>query len=212
MANAVGEGVMEKFRRANMHREDFERRIAGFVNRRPHQIVRYDDLDAGRRIWRIEVREQPPLLEESSEFPIFYRRDPLASDRRIGGIHPDARNIIESMQPHGRDDRTVLGYLEALHNFDKHRTTHIVAGFPSGVSHWGETPFDFIDFSPFVDGQIVASGPIPTDPEVDNDPGFTFDVAFANEGPCKGYPVRLILNWISQHIENGVFPLLAPYL
>lgn len=39
MADAVGEGVMEKFRRANMHREDFESRVAGFVNRRPHQIT-----------------------------------------------------------------------------------------------------------------------------------------------------------------------------
>ena len=251
MANAVGEGVSEKFRRADMHREDFNERVQRFIEGDPYRVIRYDELDTGRRVWEIEVRKQPPLsewagligdclfnfrsaldhlaydlaiaysgaplppdVERNSAFPIFYERAPTPQEleRRIGAIDPKARRIIETMQPYGRTDRTVLGYLETLHNFDKHRTLHVVAGFPAGVSHYGDTPFDDVDFRPFVDGQVIASGPIPDDPEVDNDPSFHVGVAFSEEGPCKGYEVRLVLAWLSQHIENGVFPLLLPYL
>jgi hypothetical protein len=55
-------------------------------------------------------------------------------------------------------------------------------------------------------------GPIPDDPKDDNDPSFSFGVAFAKDGPGRGYNVRTMLSWIGQHIEDRVIPPLLPFL
>src|SRR4051812_28970000 len=161
MTASVGEGVAEKLRRAHMHRQDFERRADRFIHTNAYSVVRYDDVEAGKRLWIAHVHKRPPVVrwgaligeclfnfrsaldhlaydlavaytrfplpsevEENSAFPIFRTRAPTIRelDKKIGAVHPDARKLIEKMQPYGRKDRAALKYLDLLQNFDKHRT------------------------------------------------------------------------------------------
>jgi hypothetical protein len=61
----------------------------------------------------------PASVEKGSAFPIFVKQAPGTAelDRMIGAVHPDARHLIEQMQPYGRKDRAALKYLHDLQNF-----------------------------------------------------------------------------------------------
>jgi hypothetical protein len=158
-----------------------------------------------------------PQAESDSEFPIFVDRAPTKTElkRKIGAVHPKARNLIETMQPYGRTDRAALKYLHLLHNFDKHGTLHLVQGVSIGIIHWGERDPDFehIVFRSFIDGGILARAPLTSASEHDDDPDFMFGVAFSETGPGASAPdVATTLSWIGQHIERGVITPLLPYL
>ncbi len=251
MAASVGPGVREKLRRANMHREDFERRLNVFRRSGGYDVVREDDVDAGERRWVLRLTRQPPFVrwgaligdalfnyrsaldhlafdlatanagaltteqESRCEFPIFHRRAPTTAEleRRTGAMHPDARRLIETMQPYGRDDRQALMYLDMLHNVDKHRRLHLVVFQPKAVSHFGELPFDHVNFNPLGDGDVLASISLAKSAETDPTPQFTLGVGFINDGPGAAIPdVEMMLRWIDSHICRGVIPPLLPYL
>jgi hypothetical protein len=76
------------------------------------------------------------LEQERSAFPIFHDRAPTKKnlDKRIGAVDPQARRLIEAMQPYGRTDRAALKYLDLLHNFDKHRTLHVFVAASTGLA------------------------------------------------------------------------------
>jgi hypothetical protein len=155
--------------------------------------------------------------ERESEFPIFHSRAPKKRelDSRIGAVHPDARRLIEAMQPYGRTDRAALKYLDVLHNFDKHRTLHLVLGVSLGASYYGETLdfVDFINFGSLKHGDALAQIPLRPEIEDHGDPHFTFGVAFDKTGPgAKAPDVPMTLRWIGGHIERGVIEPLLPYL
>ena len=154
-----------------------------------------------------------PKIEGLSQFPIFWKRAarPDELDRMIGGVHPEARQLIELMQPYGRKGRAALKYLDALHNFDKHRTLHLTVAMSKGFSYFGDMAIDYLNFGPLEDGDVVISGPI--DAEQDQKPYFSFGVGFPKSGPgAKAPDVVTTLSWIGQHIENGVIPPLLPFL
>jgi hypothetical protein len=157
--------------------------------------------------------------EGKSEFPIFHKRDPTIRelDKRIGAIHPEARSLIESMQPYGRTDRAILEYLDVLHNFDKHRRLHLVVSANTGMSVMGERfPFDVMNLGvPLEDGDVLLQIPLSHDPEGHIDPHFQFGIAFSESGPGAEAPdVLMTLFWMGQHIgERVLLPLdrfLAP--
>jgi hypothetical protein len=252
VATSVGEGVSEKLRRAYIHRDDLYGRIQGFIDGGAYRAFRDDKTEAGKRLWRVHVLKEPPVVEwgaligdclfnfrsaldhlaydlavahsgfplapevdKHSEFPIFVDSPLTASKRKrmIGGVDPKAGDLIETMQPYGRKDRAALKYLHDLQRFDKHRTLHLVAGAVSGGGFWGEEKIvTAINFSPLKDRDVIAEGPLPTDPESGQDPHFSFGVAFAEGWPGQGYSVRTMLDWIGQHIEKGVIAPLLPFL
>jgi hypothetical protein len=153
--------------------------------------------------------------KRDSEFPIFHRRRPKKGemDQRIGAVHPDARRLIKKMQPYGRRDRAALKYLDVLHNFDKHRTLHLVTAVNTGLSHFGDMDFEYVNFGPLEHGDVVARIALTDDPERQQDPSVTFGVAFPESGPgAKAPDVAQTLRWIGQHIEERVIAPLAPYL
>jgi hypothetical protein len=159
----------------------------------------------------------PKGVEETSEFPIFWkgRASKKDLDRRLRAVHPEARSLIEKMQPYGRKDRAALKNLEALHNFDKHRTLHLVVAQSTGVSAYGELLdlVDFVNFGALKDGDPLAQIPLRAAIEHDGDPHFTFGVAFSKTGPwAKAPDVEQTLRWIGGHIEKSVMEPLLPYL
>lgn len=118
------------------------------------------------------------------------------------------------MQPYGRTDRAALKYLDALHNFDKHRTLHLVVGASTGLAWFGDMDFDFTNLGgPFEHGDVLAQIPLTSNPERQQDPSFTFGVAFSQSGPgAKAPNVVMTLGWIGSHIENAVIEPLVPFL
>jgi hypothetical protein len=155
--------------------------------------------------------------ERESAFPIFWWREAKTRelDARIGAVHPDAQRLIETMQPYGRKGRAALKYLDALHNFDKHRTLHLVVAQSTGVAYYGESMdfVDFVNFGPLKDGDPLAQIPLRAAIEHDQDPNFSFGVAFSKTGPGARAPdVKTTLRWIGEHIENGVIQPLLPFL
>jgi hypothetical protein len=235
-----------------VHREDFEHRVERFVHSDAYSVSRHDDAKAGQRLWKVEIRKRPPLIEwggligeclfnfrsaldhlaydlavshigaplpaeveAGSEFPIFWKRAPRERDldRRVGSVHPDARRLIEDMQPYCRTDRAALKYLDALHNFDKHRTLLLVASVSTGFAHYGDMDVTDFNFGHLEDGDVLLAIPLTDDPERQQDPVFSFGVAFSKETPGATAPdVVTTLSWIGQHIERGVIAPLLPYL
>ena len=155
-----------------------------------------------------------PEVEKNSAFPIFWEHAPKAATlrKKIGAVHPDAQRLIEGMQPYDHTGRAALGLLEQLHNFDKHRTLHLLGAATTSATHWGDEPFKTLNLGPLEDGDELASGPIPDSPDRDQDLQFSFGVAFSGDGPGSGYEVSLALSWIGQHIERQVLDPLLPYL
>jgi hypothetical protein len=156
-----------------------------------------------------------PVVEKGSAFPIFHRQAAEKSelDTRIGAVHPDARRLIEMMQPYGRPDRAALKYLDVLHNFDKHRTLHLVVAVSKGFSHFGELDIEYFNFGALEHGDVLIEIPLTTDPERQQKPHFMFGVGFSKSGPAADAPdVGQTLRWIGQHIEKRVIPPLLPYL
>jgi hypothetical protein len=75
----------------------------------------------------------PADIESRTMFPIFDDKDKF-SDRRIEHLAKRERRAITHLQPYNtrRDKwqfvRMDLSYLDALHNIDKHRKLHVIAG------------------------------------------------------------------------------------
>lgn len=241
-------GVAEKLRRADMHRDDLERRIDRFIGTEPYRVSKESDVKAGKRRWVVNIDRSPPairwgaLLGESlfgyrsaldnlaydlavsysgtlgkdvartSAFPIYWWRAPTKKDldKKIGSVHPEARRLIEEMQPYGRTDRAALKHLDAIHNFDKHRALHLVGAATIGVAAYGDIDLRQMNWGGLKDGDALLETAL-SDP--DQDPHFIFGIALSEEGPGTGVPdVRWLLKWISDHIRKGVVPLLLPYL
>jgi hypothetical protein len=117
------------------------------------------------------------------------------------------------MQPYGRKGRAALGYLNDLQNFDKHRTLHLVVAASTGLSFFGDMEFDYINFRPLEHGDVLAQVPLESDSEGQQNPNFSYGVAFSQTGPgAKAPDVALTLSWIGAHIERGVIEPLLPFL
>lgn len=157
----------------------------------------------------------PPSVEENSEFPIFWNKPPskAALDKRIGAIHPEARHLIEEMQPYGRKGRAPLKYLDGLHNLDKHRTLLSLDSISIGVVEFGSGAQTMVNFGALKDGDVLAVKTLSGKPEDEQQPHFFFGVAFGQDTPAAKAPdVAATLDWIGQFIDQSVIEPLLPYL
>jgi len=157
----------------------------------------------------------PARVEENVEFPIFTKRAPDSEElhKRIGTLKPGAQRLIERMQPYGRKNRAALKYLHELQNFDKHRTLHLVVAVTTTVTYFGDLEFDFLNVGPLKHDDILAEAPIAGDSESQQNPKFSYGVAFSEAGPgAKARDVVQTLDLIGRHIERHVIPPLLTFL
>lgn len=116
------------------------------------------------------------------------------------------------MQPYGRRDRAALKYLHDLQNFDKHRTLHVIVTASRGAAFWGDLDLS-VNFGPLKHGDVLAEAPLARDDEPDQNPNFTYGVAFDQSGPgAKAGDVVTALAWIGWHIEDRVIQPLLTFL
>lgn len=162
-------------------------------------------------------------MADQSEFPVFGTRpgSPDEFRRKVGGVDPAARSIIEGLQPSrlgsGFEGDPLWG-LHRMANIDKHRTIHIGvlsqlggavggANFSLNDPHWETRPLE--------DGaEIARYRAVPENPAEPLDLFFLFPlhVAFPDGPPGYGNPVIPLLRHFASHLDGNVFPPLTPFL
>jgi len=68
---------------------------------------------------------------------------PDEQSRKVGGIAPVARTIVEGLQPYRRGQNFAshpLWVLHELSRIDKHRLPHVVLMIPTAVAFFTSTP------------------------------------------------------------------------
>jgi hypothetical protein len=157
----------------------------------------------------------PGKVADSSAFPIFGRVPPSGKmEDKIGGVHPDAKTIIEGLQPHLRGNaaklRDELWILERLCNLDKHRALHLIPLAQTGVEivRGGPVTERFMARGPVHHGAVVYrwTG------SMDVDFNVAYVVSFSQGSPAFGEAIIATINRIRWRIANEVFAPLAPFL
>jgi hypothetical protein len=164
----------------------------------------------------------PSDIEGKSGFPIFLAENPAKLDDMLRGVHPDAKAIIEGLQPYSRWKRATndpLWQLNKLAVEDKHRLPHITLFRLASLSLWVQG-FGADEIEPIF-GPIENRAPIARYPAVDEtgaevDVQLTpnFSIAFGQRAPkqLRGMPVPHRLRHIHSHITEEVLRLLVPFL
>ena len=169
-------------------------------------------------------------IAKGSQFPIFKDRDQFMGKgmNQIRGIHPDAKAIIESLQPYHRGEKFAfhrLWMLRELSNADKHRLLHPTLLQPSAMAYFADE-LDVFDITwtlgPVENGAEIARYPYSGEvgAEMDVKANFTFRIGFRQGSPLPILPdsilntidVATVLQWIHDNITKGFLPPLAPYL
>lgn len=166
-----------------------------------------------------------PQRQATSEFPIFWDRPPKPAElqRRIGCIDPDARRIIEVLQPHQAPDHHWLYLLHHLSRIDKHRfgcgAALVNTGF--GMSHVAD-----LVYIETLTMNIRMTGAPGSQTELGRYRGWheiagnrytwvpisiNTEAVFLDDG-AEGRPVAATIRQILQHIELHIVQPLRQYL
>lgn len=171
--------------------------------------------------WAHTAGPLPKKVAEGCEFPIFGPRGPRKQelDKRVGAVHPDARSIIENLQPHHAGDafaREKLWILDQLWNLDKHRMVPVTVfgqqavqinpqALTSSATYRLRGPIrrktEIVRFA----GSRPESYPNPESAAV-------LDIAFGKGTPAYGHPVTGFLAGLADYLRDDVIGKLTPFL
>lgn len=172
----------------------------------------------------IERKMQFPLFKDKGKkgdrFDVFWAK-------YMGGVEPQARAIIEELQPYYGTGPTEVHMLEALDDFsnvDKHRHLLLTVGVTSTLqtsvralrgTRIISTKLYPIS-GPFVDGRVIARVMLDKEssahPEAEVDADFDVKVAFTQPNPAIVLSVGHILQETLYVIRDRVFLPLDPLL
>jgi hypothetical protein len=163
-------------------------------------------------VWQLAL-SHGGTAPSGTEFPVFvdetaFKRSSKGGGRyKIRGISPDAKTIIEALQPYHAGENTERHWLWALQqisNWDKHRTIHVVGAVLANSAYQIQRVEDAefgisesVAYGPFVDGAVVARfslTPTGPNPKVYMNSHFFFEVAFDQEGPGRGEVIFVALS------------------
>lgn len=168
----------------------------------------------------------PKRVAADSAFPVFPKQGadtPKRFARTTRGIHPDARSIIEGIQPYNLGDdafRNILWVLHDLNAKDKHRFPHLGVPSPATVSFYIPGVQGALSAKPewvlIEDRAVIVRyfSPPGTHAELDFSKPPTFFVALGDGSPeaIRGYNVAAALREMRRHIVERIVPPLTPYL
>jgi len=166
----------------------------------------------------------PSDIEGKAGFPTLPAENPAKLDNMLKGIHPDAKAIIEGLQPYNRWKRATndpLWQLNKLAVEDKHRLPHITLVVNRNLSFWVPAGFNADEIEPIF-GPIEDRAPIARYPafdetgtEVDMNLTPAVSIGFGQRAPkqLRGMPVTDRLRHIHSYIiEKVIRPLVVPFL
>lgn len=171
--------------------------------------------------WAHTAGPLPKKVAEGCEFPIFGSRGPRKQelDKKVGAIHPDARSIIEDLQPHHAGDAFAseeLWILDQLWNLDKHRMLPVTVFGQRAVQINPQALTSSATFR--VQGPIHRKTEIVrfagSRPEAYPDPKSAahLDIAFGEGTPAYGHPVTGFLAGLADYLRDNVIGKLTPFL
>lgn len=160
-------------------------------------------------------------VAEGCEFPIYGPRAPKERElrKRIGAVHPEARNVIEDLQPHHAGDSFAeekLWILDQLWNMDKHRTLPLTV--------FGQQAIEMTPAALTGTATFRVQGPIRRRTEVirfsggrpesypDPKGAVHLDIAFGKGTPAYGHPVVSFLSGLADYLRDEVIGKLTPFL
>ena len=170
----------------------------------------------------------PDDIARGSGFPILDEKKSSTArtlDRKLGGVHPDVRAIVEEMQPFNPGyggQRSLLWVLNELNAKDKHRLPHLGVPAPSTVSFYVAGPegaltatqnWPSLKVGEQVEISRYSSVPgIYVGPDLQKPPEFF--IAFGEGSPeaVVGGSVVSGLREIHKDIMERILPPLLPYL
>ncbi len=128
-----------------------------------------------------------------TEFPIFWDKDRFENIEARGGLYKirgmscEMKNAIRAEQPYNRGNPAKaqsIWLLQELSNIDKHRVLNLAVVAQPAMTFWVSPGVEF-ELGDMKQSLVVAVGrPIPPQTKVQNDPDFTFRIAF-DEGPAE---------------------------
>jgi hypothetical protein len=184
-------------------------------------------------------RALPPAIEKASEFPVFpakvgnelgrnaFRRVEKKTGKpargsglyKLQGLHPDAIEAIERIQPYHRGTAYTedpLWLIHELDRIDKHRRLNLTAcalggvgigAGPHGTAYMGDVQFDRIGHNgPVKNGAVVASFTASADSHFELN--FSKEIALAEAAlPQPKFLVEMMTN-AAEHVRDVVMPSL----
>ena len=170
-------------------------------------------------------------IARDSQFPILKDCAQFSGNGmdQIRGIHPDAKAVVEELQPYHRGEEFAyhrLWMLRELSNADKHRLLHPTLLHPAAMGFFPDE-IDVSDITwklgPVENGAEIARYPFSGEAgtEMDVKAHFTFRVGFRQGSPLPILPddilntmdVASVLRWIYVNITKTFLPpLVDPFL
>ena len=167
--------------------------------------------------WQLVIANGNKPIDGQTGFPIAEtaKKYEAMLDRKVQGMSQGAINRICAFKPYGGGNEDLWG-LHELNNADKHRSLFVVGAAHTGVGidiskRFPEmnlpTPFRFIvkpaDFSwPLKDGkEIFRIFKKDRGPYLDENPTFTFQIAFGDSEVMKGEPLLPPLHQLADLID-----------
>jgi hypothetical protein len=141
-------------------------------------------------------------------FPIFQNVDRREFNKKTAEIEPEARDVIESLQPYDRTNP--LWMLSVLDNADKHEVIRIHSARISmtGVTLSGDQPVQI----GLADGRVFASDPITGQPTKELQPKSTLSVSLLIKIRGLDEPVvDTVLLEIHDFIRDKVIPCFSRF-
>jgi hypothetical protein len=163
-------------------------------------------------------------VADRCEFPIYGPRAPFKRDldKRIGAVHPDARRLIEDLQPHHAGDAFAnekLWVLDQLWNIDKHRTLPVTIFGQQAVQINPQALMPTESSAEYrVGGPIRQKTEIVRfagkRPESYPDPksAAVLDIAFGEGTPAYGQTVVPFLTGLADYVSEDIIAPLSAYL
>ena len=170
----------------------------------------------------------PADIAKGSAFPVLDEKKSSTArilGRKLGGVHPDVRAIVEEMQPYNPDyggQRSLLWVLNDLNAKDKHRLPPLAVPAPSTVSFYVAGPgvaltatqkWPSLEVGKRVEiSRYSSQVGVYAGPDLQKPPEFF--VAFGEGSPeaVVGGSVVAGLKEIHKDITGRILPSLVPYL
>jgi hypothetical protein len=151
------------------------------------------------------VGNEPKLVY----FPISESAEKYISESKgkTKGVPPEAKELMDFMQPYLGGDGNDLWYLHTLNNADKHRllmtiSANIAKEVVFTLSPEGNTFSTMVDSPGLKEGDVLGS--ISGNSEGEQRIKFAFDIAFGQPNSIAGEPVLQTLEYLAHMVETIV--------
>ena len=142
-------------------------------------------------------------------FPIYETAEKYIaeSEGKTKGIPPEAKKLIDWIEPYGGGHGGDLWFLHTLNNADKHRllmpvSINLAQQVQFSLSPGGNTFTTLVETPGLNEGDVLGS--VSGNSEGQQRINFTFDIAFAKPDEISGEPVLPTLEYLAHIVETVV--------